>query len=274
MNDAGLEIWIRLGAFIGVFALLALWETIAPLRRRSIGRTRRWPGNLGVTIIDAVVVRILFPAAAAGMALTAEARGWGLLNQIALPDWASIFIAVVALDLILYAQHVLFHAVPGLWRLHRMHHADLDLDVTTGVRFHPVEIVLSMLIKFAAVVALGVPILAVLIFEIVLNAAAMFNHSNIRLGSGVDRVLRLVLVTPAMHHVHHSVVRRETDSNYGFCLPWWDHLFKTYRRRPEAGYAAMTIGLAGFRDPGELRLDRMLIQPLRGDEAASRISKP
>lgn len=268
MNDvADLEVWIRLTAFVGVFALLATWEIIAPLRRRSIARARRWPGNLGITIIDAVAVRILFPTAAAGLALIAHERGWGLLNHIQLPDWASILIAVVALDFILYVQHVLFHAVPGLWRLHRMHHADLELDVTTGVRFHPLEIILSMGIKFAAVVALGAPALAVLMFEILLNAAAMFNHSNIKLGSRFDRVLRWVLVTPAMHHVHHSIVRRETDSNYGFCLPWWDRLCGTYRRRPEAGYVGMTIGLAAFRDPGELRLDRMLLQPLRGDEA-------
>jgi len=167
--------------------------------------------------------------------------------------------------LIIYAQHVVSHAVPALWRLHRMHHSDLILDVTTGVRFHPVEILGSMLIKLAAVVALGAPALAVLIFEVVLNAAAMFNHGNIRLGLRLDRALRLVLVTPDMHQVHHSTVPRETNSNYGFCLPWWDRLFGTYRRQPEGGLDAMTIGLTAFRDPRELRLDQMLIQPLRPD---------
>ncbi len=258
-----LEAAIRLGAFAGVFALLALWEILAPRRLPSIGRTRRWPGNLGIAIIDAVAVRILFPAAAVGVALTAEARGWGLLNTLALPGWVEVAVAVVVLDLVIYAQHVLSHTVPALWRLHRMHHSDLVLDVTTGVRFHPVEIVGSMLIKIAAVAALGAPALAVLIFEILLNAATMFNHGNIRLGSRLDRALRLVLVTPDMHLVHHSTVPRETNSNYGFCLPWWDRLFKTYRRQPEAGLDAMTIGLTSFREPGELRLDRMLIQPLR-----------
>jgi len=259
------EAAIRLGAFAGVFVLLALWELLAPRRLALIGRARRWPGNLGVAIIDAVAVRLLFPAAAIGMALTAEARGWGLLNNLALPGWVNIALAVIALDLIIYAQHVLSHKVPLLWRLHRMHHSDLVLDATTGIRFHPVEILGSMLIKLAAVVALGAPALAVLIFEIMLNAASMFNHANIRLGTRLDRALRLVLVTPDMHLVHHSSIPRETDSNYGFCLPWWDRLFRTYRHRPEAGIEGMTIGLDSFRDPGELRLDRMLIQPLRPD---------
>ncbi len=264
-NPPDFDTAIRLGAFAGVFTLLVLWETLAPRRALSLRRARRWPGNLGVAIIDAVLIRILFPAAAVGLALAAEAQGWGLLNNVALPGWAKVAVAVVALDLVIYGQHVLSHSVPALWRLHRMHHADLELDVTTGLRFHPVEIVGSMLIKLAAVVALGAPALAVLIFEVLLNAASMFNHGNIRLGPRVDRALRLVLVTPDMHLVHHSIVRRETDSNYGFCLPWWDRLFGTYRASPEAGLDAMTIGLASLRDPRELRLDRLLIQPLRPD---------
>ena len=254
---------IRLGVFAAVLALLMAWELLTPRRQLTVGRWRRWPGNMGVVVIDALLLRILFPAAAVGLALVAEANGWGLLNLVAAPDWLAILVAIILLDLIIYAQHVLFHAVPVLWRLHRMHHADLDIDVTTGIRFHPVEILLSMVIKLGAVVVLGAPALAVIIFEVLLNATSMFSHSNIRLPAGVDRPLRRILVTPDMHRVHHSIVARETDSNFGFNLPWWDHLFGTYRGQPAAGHEAMTIGLSQFRDPSELRLDRMLLQPLR-----------
>lgn len=264
------EPMIRLGAFVGVLALLAAWELLAPRRQLTVGRRRRWPGNFGIVIVDTVVLRILFPTAAVGLALLADARGWGVLNQVAIPQWAAILVAILALDLLIYAQHVLFHSVPLLWRLHRMHHADLDIDVTTGIRFHPVEILLSMLIKLAAVVALGAPALGVMIFEIVLNATSMFNHSNVRLPAGADRRLRRILVTPDMHRVHHSIVARETHSNFGFNLPWWDRLFGTYRAQPAAGHEAMTIGLPEFRDPAELRLDRMLSQPLRRDRKSGR----
>src|SRR5215210_5342163 len=254
---------IRLGTFASVLALMAAWEFIAPRRRQHVGRLWRWPNNLGVVVIDTVVVRLLFPTAAVGVALVAEARGWGVLNILPLPSWLAVILAVVLLDLTIYGQHVMFHAVPVLWRLHRMHHADLEFDVTTGVRFHPVEIVLSMLIKFAAVVLLGAPATAVLIFEVLLNATAMFSHSNVRLPKRIDRVLRWIVVTPDMHRVHHSTERRETDSNFGFNLPWWDRLFGTYRAQPEAGHEGMTLGIPQFRDPKELRLDRMLLQPLR-----------
>ncbi len=254
---------IRLAVFATVLALLMAWEQTAPRRSLTVGRWRRWPGNGGVVVIDALLVRFLFPTAAVGLALIAEANGWGLLNLIAIPDWLAVLIAIVLLDLIIYAQHVLFHVVPPLWRLHRMHHADLDIDVTTGVRFHPVEILLSMVIKLGAVMVLGAPALGVMIFEVLLNASSMFNHSNIRLPVAVDRHLRRILVTPDMHRVHHSIVKRETNSNFGFNLPWWDWLFGTYRAQPMAGHKAMTIGLTQFRDPAELRLDRMLIQPLR-----------
>ena len=256
---------IRLGVFAAVLALLMAWELLAPRRPLSVGRWRRWPGNVGVVVIDALLLRILFPTAAVGLALVAEVNGWGLLNLVAVPDWLAILVAIVLLDLIIYAQHVLFHAVPSLWRLHRMHHADLDIDVTTGIRFHPVEILLSMVIKLGAVVVLGAPALGVMIFEVLLNATSMFSHSNIRLPAGVDRPLRCILVTPDMHRVHHSIVARETNSNFGFNLPWWDRLFGTYRAQPAAGHEAMTIGLPQFRDPTELRLDRMLMQPLRGE---------
>lgn len=210
-----------------------------------------------------LLIRLMLPAAAVGAAMTAEARDWGILGLVDLPPWVEIVVALVLLDLAIYAQHVLFHAVPSLWRLHRVHHADLEFDVTTGLRFHPIEIAASMLIKLAAVVAIGAPALGVLIFEVILNATAMFSHSNVGLPPGIDRVLRRVIVTPDMHRVHHSIAVRETNSNFGFNLPWWDRLFGTYRAQPAAGHKAMTIGLPQFRDPAELRLDRMLLQPLR-----------
>ena len=260
------EPYIRLAAFGGVFALLALWELIRPRRKQAIGRGWRWPNNLGVVVVDTLVVRILFPTTAVGLALLAEARGFGLFNVIALPAWVAVPAAVAILDLAIYLQHVLFHAVPALWRLHRMHHADLEFDVTTGLRFHPIEILLSMVIKLAVVAALGAPALAVLVFEVLLNATSMFNHSNVRIPLGFDRILRWLVVTPDMHRVHHSILARETNSNFGFNLPWWDRLFGTYRAQPAAGHDAMTIGIEQFRDPRELRLDRMLLQPFRDDD--------
>src|SRR4051812_21248565 len=256
---------IRTGFFLGVFALMALWEALAPRRHQAIGRWERWPSNLGIVVIDPVVLRVLFPTAAVGMAMFAEDRGWGLFNVLSVPGRAAVPASVVLLDFAIYSQHVAFHAVPPLWRLHRMHHADLEFDVTTGVRFHPAEIVLSMIIKFAVVVALGAPPLAVLVFEVLLNATSMFNHGNVRLPRRLDRFLRWIVVTPEMHRVHHSVLRRETDSNFGFNLPWWDRLFGTYRAEPAAGHESMTLGIDRFRDPAELRLDRMLLQPFRND---------
>ena len=258
---------IRLGVFATVLTVLIAGELLAPRRQFTVRRSRRWPGNVGVVVISTVLTRILFPTAAVGLALVAEANGWGLLNLVAAPDWLAILVAIVLLDLIIYAQHRLFHAVPILWRLHRMHHADLEIDVTTGFRFHPGEIVLSMVIKLGAVAVLGAPALGVMIFEILLNATSLFNHSNIRLSVAVDERLRRILVTPDMHRVHHSIVARETNSNFGFNLPWWDRLFGTYRAQPAAGHEAMTIGLTLFRDPSELRLDRILMQPLRRERA-------
>ena len=258
---------IRLGVFATVLTVLIAGELLAPRRQFTVRRSRRWPGNVGVVVISTVLIRILFPTAAVGLALVAVANGWGLLNLVAAPDWLAILVAIVLLDLIIYAQHRLFHAVPILWRLHRMHHADLEIDVTTGFRFHPGEIVLSMVIKLGAVAVLGAPALGVMIFEILLNATSLFNHSNIRLSVAVDERLRRILVTPDMHRVHHSIVARETNSNFGFNLPWWDRLFGTYRAQPAAGHEAMTIGLTLFRDPSELRLDRILMQPLRRERA-------
>ena len=267
MRDAVLlyEPHIRLGAFAAVFALMALWEMIEPRRRQAIGRAWRWPNNLGVVLVNTLLLRLVFPTTAVGVALLAETQGWGLLNVLAVPAWAAVVGAVAVLDLAIYLQHVLFHAVPALWRLHRMHHADLEFDVSTGLRFHPIEIVLSMVIKFAVIAALGAPALAVLIFEVLLNATSMFNHGNVRIPAPLDRVLRWFVVTPDMHRVHHSILVRETNSNFGFNLPWWDRLFGTYRAQPAAGHEAMTIGVDAFRDPRELGLDRMLLQPFRGD---------
>nr|WP_314443849.1 sterol desaturase family protein [uncultured Sphingomonas sp.] len=258
-----LEPMIRLGAFAGVLALLAAAEMLAPRRRQAIGRGQRWPANLGLVALDTLLVRLLFPVAAVGAAILAEERGWGLFNLLALPAWVEIAAAVILLDLLVYGQHVLFHAVPALWRVHRVHHADLEFDATTGLRFHPVEIILSMVIKMAAVVLLGAAALAVLIFEVLLNATAMWSHSNIRLPLGLDRLIRRVIVTPDMHRTHHSIIPRETHSNFGFNLACWDRLFGTYRPQPEKGHEGMTIGIPQFRSPGELRLDRMLLQPFR-----------
>ena len=257
------ESLVRLSAFAAIIGSMAFWEILAPRRRQAIRRIQRWPGNLAVVLVDTIVVRVLFPTTAIGLALLADARGWGLFNYWAVPEWIAVVLAVIILDLVIYFQHVLFHAVPALWRLHRMHHADLEFDVTTGNRFHPIEIVLSMVIKFAVVVAVGVPAIAVLVFEVLLNAMAMFNHANIRLPRGVDAALRWLVVTPDMHRVHHSIVARETNSNFGFNLAWWDRLFGTYRAQPEAGHEGMTIGIDAFRDLAEQRLDRMLTQPFR-----------
>lgn len=254
---------LRLGLFAGMLLLMILWEMLAPRRPQAVPRWQRWPANLGIVVLNTVLLRLAFPVAAMGTALAAEAHGWGLLNQLAAPLWIAIPLSVLLLDLAIYLQHRLFHHVPLLWRLHRMHHADLELDVTTGARFHPVEILLSMLIKIALVAALGAPAVAVLLFEILLNASSMFNHGNVALPGPLDRLLRRALVTPDMHRIHHSVIPAETDSNFGFNLSLWDRLFRTYRAEPAAGQLGMTIGLAQFRDPRELRLDRMLLQPLR-----------
>lgn len=260
---ATLEPWLRLGTFAGVLALLALAELLAPRRRQRVGRGQRWPANLGLVALDTLSVRLLFPAAAVGVALVAEQRGWGLFNLIALPAWLEIALAVILLDLLIYAQHVLFHAAPWLWRVHRVHHSDLEFDVTTGLRFHPLEILLSLGLKLAAVVLLGAAAAAVLLFELLLNATAMWSHSNIRLPARVEQLLRLLLVTPDMHRTHHSVVPRETHSNFGFNLACWDRLFGTYRAEPAGGQEGMTIGLPQFRTAGEQRLSRLLVQPFR-----------
>ena len=261
------EIAIRLSAFAAIFAALALWEVFAPRRTLVAGRKPRWPSNLGVLVVDSLLVRMLIPTAAVGAALFAAGRGYGLFNLAGLRLSIALFLGFLALDLVVYLQHVVFHKAPLLWRLHRMHHADLDIDFTTGVRFHPFEILISLAIKIAVVIVLGIPAVAVVLFEVMLNATSMFNHANVAMPAWLDGVLRLIVVTPDMHRVHHSVVRQETDSNFGFNLPWWDWLFGTYRPEPAAGHDGITIGLPIFRNPRELRLDRLLTQPFRNDRA-------
>ncbi len=254
---------IRLLAFFAVFALMASWEVSAPRRQRAFSRRARWPHNLGLLALDVIVVRLIAPGSAIAVAIAGEAQGWGLLNAYGVPGWIALPMAVVLLDLAIYFQHVMFHAVPALWRLHRVHHADLDFDVTTGTRFHPFEILLSVLVKMAAVAAIGASPMAVLVFEVLLNATAMFNHANARLPNWLDASLRLFVVTPDMHRVHHSIVYNESASNFGFNLPWWDRLFGTYRAQPAAGHDNMVIGVDAFRSPEDLRLDRLLVQPFR-----------
>jgi sterol desaturase/sphingolipid hydroxylase (fatty acid hydroxylase superfamily) len=255
---------IRFSIFLGLFAVVALWELWAPRRALTVSKPLRWGSNLALVVLNTVLVRLLFPMTAVGVAALCAAKGWGLLNYFALPPAWAVPLAVVALDLAIWAQHVATHHVPWLWRLHRVHHADLDYDLTTGSRFHPLEIVLSMLLKFAAIAALGAPVLAVVLFEVLLSSAAMFNHGNIRLPLALDRVLRWAIVTPDMHRVHHSVHMDEANRNFGFNLPWWDRLFGTYRSQPRAGHEGMVIGLHCHSALREVaRLDGMLALPFK-----------
>ncbi len=268
------ELTIRLGVFFGIFLLVALWEVATPKRILTIPKLTRWINNLGIVFLNSIILRLLFPAAAVGVAVFTTQQGWGLLHLFSIHPLAAVLVSVVALDFIIYLQHVLVHAVPALWRLHRVHHADLDYDVTTGARFHPLEIILSMLIKFATIVVLGPPLLAVIIFEVLLNATAMFNHGNIHLPESVDKWLRWLIVTPDMHRVHHSVEDDEANSNFGFNLPWWDRLFGTYRDQPRGGHQAMVIGIHHYRDPSQVdRLPGMLLLPFVGKISSYAINR-
>lgn len=262
---SGHEIGIRGGAFAAVLSLMALWEILAPRRPLARSKAARWGNNLALVAMNAFILRILFPAGAVGVAAFAIARGWGLLSLVAWPAWLEAVFAIIALDFVVWTQHVLIHAVPALWRLHRVHHADPEYDVTTGARFHPLEIVLSMLIKFAAILLIGPPVLAVIAFEVLLNATSMFNHGNVRLPLALDRALRLVVVTPDMHRVHHSVEDDETNSNFGFNLTWWDFLFGTYRAQPRRGHTEMDIGIRDFTQPPQVTwLPGLLLMPFKG----------
>ncbi len=268
------EMPVRLGFFFGMLTVMGFWEIAAPRRQRRISQGLRWLNNLGLVFLNSLVVRLLFPMAAVGVAAFAAERGWGVLNMMNLPAGFEGLFAVLFLDGVIYFQHVLMHAVPVLWRLHRVHHADLDFDVTTGARFHPIEIVLSILIKFSAIVVLGPSVVAVILFEVLLNATAMFNHSNIALPLGLDRVLRLFVVTPDMHRVHHSEEDDECNSNFGFNLPWWDRLFGTYAAQPRAGHEAMCIGIHTYHDPKQVVwLPGMLTFPFVGKITAYAINR-
>jgi len=256
---------IRIILFIGVLAVMGTWEVLAPRRALTVSKAVRWFNNLSLVALNTLLLRWLFPTAAVGMALMAGDKGWGLLNVYPLPFWQAVLVSVVVMDLVIYLQHLMFHAVPLFWRLHRVHHADLDYDLTTGARFHPIEIILSMFIKFAAILLLGPPVVAVVVFEVLLSSMAVFNHANIRLPLGLDRVLRLLVVTPDMHRVHHSVYDDEANSNFGFNLSWWDKIFGTYRDQPRDGHERMTIGIRKYRSPKRVTwLTGLLLLPFRG----------
>jgi len=257
---------IRLSFFLGIFVVMALWEVIAPKRKRTTSKAIRWTWNMGLTVLNPLVVRLLFPVLAVTVAIKAREQGWGLLNLYAMPYEISFALSIILLDMVVYLQHLMFHAVPLLWRLHMVHHTDLDYDVTTGLRFHPIEIIISMLIKMSAVAVLGPPVGAVVAFEVILNGMAMFNHGNVGLPKGFDRILRFLVVTPDMHRVHHSVYPRETNSNFGFNLSWWDRIFGTYIAQPKDGHLEMTIGLRQFRNTTEVTLPRLLIMPFTGKQ--------
>jgi len=256
---------IRLGCFLGVLVAMAAWELLAPRRDLTVGKPLRWLSNLGLVAFNSLLVRLVAPLGVVGAALLAHEHGWGLFNNTPVPYWLVVVICIVVFDLAVYLQHVMFHAVPLFWRLHMVHHADLDFDVTTGLRFHTIEILLSLGIKAAVALFLGPPVLAVIVFEVLLNATSMFNHGNVRMPVQLDRLLRWVVVTPEMHRVHHSVVVNETNSNFGFNLPWWDYLLGTYRDQPAEGHEGMTIGLSQFRDERQAeRLHTMLVLPFTG----------
>lgn len=257
------EAIVRIAAFAGIFLAMAGWEVIAPRRDRAETRRSRWVANLGMVALDTILLRVTVGAPAVAVAAVADEGGWGLFGRISIPYWAEFILTILILDFAVWVQHVLTHVVPLFWRFHRVHHTDLDVDTTTGVRFHPVEIIGSMLYKTGVVAAVGAPPWAVLAFEVILNGTALFNHGNVRMPRGPDRMIRSVFVTPDMHRVHHSILPKETNSNFGFALSWWDRLLGTYRPEPAGGHTAMTLGVQGYREQRELGLGRLLVQPFR-----------
>jgi len=258
------ELLIRLGFFFGILLIMFFWELFAPRRPLITSKAKRWFSNLGLVFIDSFAVRLIFPTALVGFALLVQQRGWGLFNQFELPTLLKIVFSVLILDLVIYLQHIMFHVVPLFWRLHMVHHTDMDIDATTGVRFHPIEIILSMGIKMMAAILIGPPPIAVVIFEVLLNGTSMFNHGNVRYSQNIDSILRLLVVTPEMHRVHHSTIRWESNSNLGFNFPWWDRLFGTYRPQPAQGHLEMTIGLDQYKEPRKLTLPWLLVLPFIG----------
>jgi len=252
---------IRLSIFFSLLSLMLLWETLSPRRAWSVSRGQRWLINLSLVLLYTLLIRLLFPVVAVGMAVYASSQGWGLLNRVDLPLWLELIVGLLLLDMLIYWQHRLFHKIPLFWRLHRIHHTDIDYDVGTGIRFHPVEIILSLLIKLALVCLLGTAAITVLVFEIILSSGALFNHGNVRLPAHWDRVLRWFVVTPDMHRVHHSSIQQETDSNYGFAVPWWDYLFGSYCAQPRDGHDDMELGQAQYRDLKQLSVIKLLKLP-------------
>ena len=258
------ETAIRVGSFFGVLILMAVWEILAPRRASTISKIVRWGNNLGLVVFNSVLLRLIFPTAAVGVTIFASEHSWGLLNYVQLPSFAAVAISIVVMDFVIYFQHILMHAIPALWRLHRVHHADLDYDFTTGVRFHPLEIIVSMLIKFSAILMLGPPVIAVLIFEVILNVMSMFNHGNVKLPAFLDRTLRLLIVTPDMHRIHHSVEEDESNQNFGFNLSLWDRFFGTYRKQPRAGHEGMVVGIQNYRGLRDVTsIQGLLLLPFR-----------
>ena len=269
----GNEPWVRLAIAAGVFAVMAGWELLDARRDLRVGRGRRWFANLGLVAVDILIVRLLFPSSAVGMALMIQVLGWGIFNSVETPYWLAVVASVVVLDLAIYLQHVMFHAVPALWRLHVVHHADLDFDVTTGIRFHPIEIVLSMLIKLTVISVLGPPLMGVLVSEVLLNALAMFNHANVRMPTHLDRILRRIIVTPDMHRVHHSIERAEHNTNFGFNFSCWDRLLGTYLDQPAQGHRGMTIGVKNFRDAASQTLPGLLAIPFARQDSDGTVAR-
>jgi len=259
------DLIIRISVFVGIFAAMAVWEMMSPRRQWQTAKAKRWVVNLALVGFNMLFARTLLALGGVGAALLAGQGEVGILHQLDWPWWAELVMAVVVLDLVVYVQHVLMHAFPILWRLHMIHHSDLDIDVTTGVRFHPIEIALSMFIKIGAVILIGASPTDVLIFEVLLNATSMFNHSNVGIPVQVDRMLRWIVVTPDMHRVHHSVIPRETNRNFGFNLPWWDRVFGTYLSFPSGGHEHMTIGLEQYRDPTRLTWLGLVALPFVGE---------
>lgn len=253
--------YVRLGAFVVIFSTMAVMEILRERRELQTSKGQRWATNIGIIVTDSVVLRFVFPMGAIGMGYLAGDLGWGMFNVVSVPFWVAVLASFILLDFVVWLQHVVFHAVPALWKVHMMHHADLDFDVTTGTRFHPIEMVISMGIKAAAILLLGAPVFAILLFEVLLNGTSMFNHANLDIPKPVDRILRLFVVTPDMHRVHHSAKPKETNTNFGFNLPWWDYLFGTYRDQPEQGHHGMTIGLEQIRDPEKNSYLHLLVLP-------------
>lgn len=258
-----MESLVRFSVFLGVFTTMALWEFFRPRRRLLHPRRQRWVTNLGLTFLNMVLVWITVGGAAYAAAVFAAEQRVGLLHWMTLPPWAAVAVTLLVLDFTVYLQHVMVHAVPVLWRLHRVHHADLGFDATTGLRFHPIEIFLSLGLKVAVVVLLGAAPWAVVAFEVLLNASSVFNHGNVAMPEFIDHWLRWVIVTPDMHRIHHSTRVVETNSNFGFSVSWWDRLCGTYRAAPALGHTGMEIGLSDYRTP--LNLGQLLLLPFQGD---------